>query len=135
MTRFITFAVAILCFASCKHYVKTMEPDGDPGLLDEEEDEICATTDLGAFFDENLPSLDECLSNMSCKNFTERDFTLVLGCDGTRGGLYVVSDESLANFNQCIVEKSESWDYSGICESAECDCTYGLKMKVRCTEQ
>ena len=128
----LTLLVPLL--AACGGFVKTVEPH-DSATLIEPEDETCLDKVATAFFESQLESIRTCTESISCKKHPGMTITLMAGCNGTEGGLYVLSGENLKKFNSCIAEKSESWDYSPLCDSSESDCAWSFKLDVVCTEK
>jgi hypothetical protein len=124
--------VAALSLASCKHYVKTVVPHEDLSFVEPEE-AACQEKDFGSFLESRLGDIEECTQKLSCKDVRRRTFTLMVGCNGTKGGLAVVSGEELSGFNDCLVGKGEVWDYSTLCTAAESECTWSMKVDVVCT--
>jgi hypothetical protein len=119
---------------ACGGYVKTVEPHDSATLVDPET-EACLAKDATPFFQDQMEGIQECTQYISCRKHPGMTITLMAGCNGTEGGLYVLSDEVLKKFNACIAEKGDSWDYSPLCDSSECDCAWSYKLDVVCTEK
>ena len=124
----------VLLLAACGGYVKTVEPHESATNV-EPEDETCQEQDATAFFTDKLDGLQDCMQYISCRKHPGMTVTLMAGCSGTEGGLYVLTDENLKKFNACIAEQGESWDYSAICDSSESECAWSFKMDVVCTKK
>ncbi|MBW2264443.1 MAG: hypothetical protein JRG91_20960 [Deltaproteobacteria bacterium] len=129
-----TFILLVPLLVACGSYIKTVEPHESATLI-EPEDEMCLDKDATAFFESQLESIQDCTESISCKKHPGMTITLMAGCNGTEGGLYVLSHEQLKKFNQCIAEKGESWDYSVLCDSSESECAWSFKLDVVCTEK
>ncbi len=129
-----TLVLLVPLLAACGGYVKTVEPH-DAATLIEPEEEMCLEKDATAFFQGQVESIRECTEHISCKKRPGMTITLMAGCNGTKGGLYVLSNENLKKFNACIAEKGDAWDYSALCTSGECDCAWSFKLDVVCTEK
>ena len=61
--------------------------------------------------------------------------TLMVGCNGTEGGLYVLSHQDLKKFNECLATKAEVWDYSSLCTSDESECAWTMTLDVICQKK
>ena len=133
MVKHIPFLLVPLLVA-CGGYVKTVEPHESATLIEPELEE-CQGKDATAFFEAQLEGIQACMQNISCKKHPGMTITLMAGCNGTEGGLYVLSSENLKKFNTCIAEQGDTWDYSPLCTSAECECAWSYKLDVVCTEK
>ena len=130
-----TLILLVPLLAACGGYVKTVEPHESATLI-EPEDETCLDKDARAFFEDQLESIRSCTESISCRKHPPgMTITLMAGCNGTEGGLYVLSHENLKKFNQCIAEKGESWDFSPLCDSSESECAWSFKLDVVCAEK
>lgn len=129
----IPLPVALL-LASCGHYVKNVDMAGSPSVV-EPEDEACLDKDVSGFLSGNLAAIQACTEHLSCRKHSQMAVTLMVGCNGTRGGLYVLSNKELKKFNQCIVDSGATWDYSGLCTTSECECAWTLQVDITCQKK
>lgn len=129
----LTLLAPVLAVCSCGSYTKTVETHESASII-EPEDEACLDKDVTGFLMQHLGELQACTEYFSCKKHAGMTLTLMVGCNGTRGGLYVLSHENLKKFNECIVESGEAWEYSALCTSSECECAWTQKVNVACVE-
>lgn len=116
---------------SCKHYVKTVEPQGAPAAI-EPYGEACADKDVKGFVDSHMIDIEECTKSLSCKKHPRTTLTLMVGCNDALGGATILTPKELSSINDCVSEKADLWDYSSICGTPDSECGWGVNIDIVC---
>jgi hypothetical protein len=130
----VPIAAFIAIAAGCRPHTFVVRPPGPPTSVDPETEE-CLERDARSLLESHVDDIEACTRHLGCRTDHIRTVTVMMGCNGTVGAFYVLSHADLEDFNECMVERGSSWDYSVLCPSKESECSWTFDVEIECRLQ
>ncbi len=134
MTRYpyiLAFVLLVGVLPSCKKHTFTVKPPEAPSAVDPDVPE-CTEIDAAALIAGHIDDLSACTEHLGCRSDHVRKVTVMLGCNGTSGALYVLSHKDLRRYTECMSDLAGSWDFSSVCTDAESECAWTFPVEIEC---